>query len=682
MKGESRMKTNARLLFIAVLTLLAVIGINAQQAQSDEEQIAALRASVERMVANAPPRATPDEGNHRQLLLSLRNRLRDLLIEKRGALKSRIQNLDTPQSQPEEQAHVRELQTVLQVVTEEIQRIDSVISEARARGPLPTNSPVATSAPTPESSPESAESATDSSGVAEGRTFVGGTKRFSRAELKDAAAPPEIASSKEQVSCNSDGRPAVLTGYSQLDEAVCRLAQKVVDGKRPVVLARDLSQMFTILTAKLLKTKTVEGEDYASFVTEAQEIRTDQQMGAGPASSGTTSLVSKGGIPYLFGLALENGAVTKTQSDTTFTFRLNPGGVLNMFADQGFVTGFRQADNDPVLGFLNKTSLGLSFDTSRGTQPGIFTGDKQQLSALTAKIEFVNERDPRHQKYEAEWEKFVADEGVKLAREVWKTTVATVDLGGNRRAFRDPGLEAWLGQMNEDLAKVEKKTGDVTSINEAARVIRENADLVPVDLISEQSIEAITDFAEQDRVYTAAKNRIFDKIARGKVLALEYTNQREVTAPDTSNFNFIAGTGTGARVGLTANGAFTFFHKRPPALSPTSARPGRVRDFQFAGQVDVPFKVRDTQFDFWFSGRYERLLEDATTDAGAIIPNTKGDIAVGQVGLNIPIPGLGMRFPVSFTFANRTEFIKEKEIRGNFGFTFNWDTLFSKLKPF
>jgi hypothetical protein len=75
------------------------------------------------------------------------------------------------------------------------------------------------------------------------------------------------------------------------------------------------------------------------------------------------------------------------------------------------------------------------------------------------------------------------------------------------------------------------------------------------------------------------------------------------------------------------------------------------------------------------------LLEDASAATGLTIPNTKGDIAVGQVGLNIPIKSLGMKFPITLTFANRTELIKEKEIRGNFGFTFNWDTLFSKLKP-
>ena len=46
------------------------------------------------------------------------------------------------------------------------------------------------------------------------------------------------------------------------------------------------------------------------------------------------------------------------------------------------------------------------------------------------------------------------------------------------------------------------------------------------------------------------------------------------------------------------------------------------------------------------------------------------------------MPGLGMQLPLSFTFANRTELVKEKEVRGNFGFTFNFDSLLSRIKPF
>jgi hypothetical protein len=335
--------------------------------------------------------------------------------------------------------------------------------------------------------------------------------------------------------------------------------------------------------------------------------------------------------------------------------------------------------------FLRKTSLGFTFDTSRGSTPGIFTGSGQQLAQVSARFEFVNERDPRHKKYAGDWEKFVANEGVKLARQTWKTTIETTNFGGENDVdtFTDPALQAWLNQLNEKVAGVDARLVGVDRINAIAKVITDQADLLPTKLISEKTVATITDFARQTQTYTKEKNKLFDKIAKGKVFTLDYVNKRGVNAPDTSNFNFIAATGAGKRIDLTANGSFTFFHTRPAALSPAGPRPDRIRDFQFAGQVNIPFKVGDMgQFDFWFSGRYERLLADASTLAGTIVPGTRGDIAFGQVGLNIPLPGLGMKFPVSMTFSNRTELIKEKQIRANFGFTLNWDTIFSKLKPF
>jgi hypothetical protein len=46
----------------------------------------------------------------------------------------------------------------------------------------------------------------------------------------------------------------------------------------------------------------------------------------------------------------------------------------------------------------------------------------------------------------------------------------------------------------------------------------------------------------------------------------------------------------------------------------------------------------------------------------------------GQAKLTIPLPG-GIDLPISFTVANRTEFIDEKEVRGQFGFTFDLSRL-------
>jgi hypothetical protein len=497
--------------------------------------------------------------------------------------------------------------------------------------------------------------------------------------MTDAAVPAVVNSPPP--SCNDMGFPTVAP-YSRLDGALCRLGRSITIKEAEFDLESHEGPILTILIAKLLKAKT-NGESYSKFVTEAQDNRVDQQIGAGPTSNSSTSLVSKGGIPYLFAFAVENGAAEQSQRDTAVTFRFNPAGVIKMFANKGFITGFQETEAEPALKFLRKTSIGLTFDTSRGDTPGTFTGNRQQLSQVQARIEFVNERDPRHKKYLVDWEKFVADEGVKLADAISKVTVATTNWADPGAAddditFKDPALQAWLLKTQEKIAAVDPSFVGVARINAIAKVISEQADQIPIDLVSEDTVNAITEFAEKNQTYLNQKNALFDRIARGKIFTLDYTNKREVNAPDTSTFNFIAATGTGSRIDLTANGSFTVFHSLPAAtlLAP---KPGRFRDFQFAGQMTVPLKAG---FDFWFSGRYERLLENATTFTGTTIPGTTGDIAIGQFGLNIPIPGLGMKFPVSFTVANRTELVKEKEVRGNFGFTFNWDTIFSKIKPF
>jgi hypothetical protein len=87
------------------------------------------------------------------------------------------------------------------------------------------------------------------------------------------------------------------------------------------------------------------------------------------------------------------------------------------------------------------------------------------------------------------------------------------------------------------------------------------------------------------------------------------------------------------------------------------------------------------KFMLSFAGRYERLLNDEPIE-GTTEVIRKGDIAVGQVKLTIPIRGTAMKIPLSISFANRTELIQEREIRGNFGVTFDLDSILAKFNPF
>jgi len=669
-----------RFAVFAVLLVVAVSAAAQQQPTSDEEQIKSLRVNIQRLVENGPTNGTPDEDEQR-LLVKYRARLLRLLLKKSGALENRIGNLAAPGALPEVLAHVTKLREELKAVNDEIEGLDQSVAGALSLQPAPgPPKPAAAVNVIPTTASTTADATTVRGTLANPNFRTDFDKAVAKISTNDvaAAALPKEMASPISPSCNEKGRPAV-SKFSLYDEAVCRLASDIVADKRAIDLTNDEQNLLTILTAKLLKAKKGEGESYAAFVSEAQEKRVDQQMGAGPTSNSATSIVSKGGIPSLLSFAVENGVATQTEKDTSVTFRVNPGGLINLFANRGFISGYRASQDDPVLKFLGKTSVGLTFDTSRGDTPGVFTGRGQQLSAISARVEFFNDRDPRKAKYAADWERFVANEGVRLADQTWKTTSVILDWGATGITFKEPALQAWLNQMNEAVRDTGVGLSGADRINAVAEVINEQADKVPVDIVPDTAVASITDFARENKTYEERKNEILDRIARGRILTLEYTNKREVNAPDTSNFNFIGATGMGSRVDLTANGALTFFHSRPPLVSPDAKRAGRIRDFQFAAQIDVPFSAG---FDLWFSGRYERLMEDASFASGVVVPDTKGDIAIGQVGLNVPLKGLGVKFPISITFANRTELIKERVVRGNFGFTFNWDTLLSKLKPF
>jgi hypothetical protein len=62
----------------------------------------------------------------------------------------------------------------------------------------------------------------------------------------------------------------------------------------------------------------------------------------------------------------------------------------------------------------------------------------------------------------------------------------------------------------------------------------------------------------------------------------------------------------------------------------------------------------------------------------AEVLNTKGGIGIMQAKVDIPVGKSGVTFPLSISWSNRTELIKEKAVRGQFGISFNLDKLFEK----
>ena len=132
--------------------------------------------------------------------------------------------------------------------------------------------------------------------------------------------------------------------------------------------------------SKVLRGKTEEFAIYAvrkqlyAFV---EERRIDKQIGASAGTSSTT-LVSKGSVPAVFGLAVESGALYQSVSGSIVTFRLNPVGLVRALVNQRYVVS--DASGDQLLYGLSRLSGSASFNFQRGSSPGTFTVNQQMIN--------------------------------------------------------------------------------------------------------------------------------------------------------------------------------------------------------------------------------------------------------------------------------------------------------------
>lgn len=516
-----------------------------------------------------------------------------------------------------------------------------------------------------------------------------------------SSAGPTMVSSSSSSAMLTTGTPqgtdcAVILldpkKFSRADQAVCFLARSIVNrrianvGSAGIDLnTEDLSFLLPALFAQLIRSTPNLAVDAAvkSFVVDVEASRTDKQLGADSKAAGTTSLGVKGGIPQVISWAVENGGGVASVDGTTLTFRLNPVGFIEGLSSQGYISSYRNTEDDALTKFFRHTSLGFSFDTSRDTDPPTFTGSKRQLSAVSARYNLINQRDPRSRRYRQKWDDFFQREGIAFTNQqteqLMKLQMSTV--AGD---FKNPDLQNWLNATNVSLNGTQIRPTDINknqAIEEVRKIIDQQLAQLPAQTIESDAevTGALTDFVAAYIPFLAEKKRIMDEISKGTLVTFEYTNYREPNAPDLSNFRFVAEKGTTGGLDFTANASLTMYNKRPPGPNVQ-----RLRDFDFSANLDK--KLDDVMglgpATLTFAGKYQRLTSDAVAFDGTVLPNTRGDIAAGQIKLTIPIGSSGIKMPFSITFANRTELIRERETRGNFGFTFDLDTLFARFKSF
>jgi hypothetical protein len=413
-----------------------------------------------------------------------------------------------------------------------------------------------------------------------------------------------------------------------------------------------------------------------------EEARIDKQIGNTAATPGSTSLVSKGAAPAFLGFAVENGAFTETDTNTTATFRGNLVGWLDLLQKKEFLASYN--GDHPVVRQLRRVSYSFSLDTTRtanlpapSTRPSLnalraqFKQAGRQLANYSVRLALYDQRDPRTKSNRQAIDKFLDKQGVGLLRSTDPFDVV----------FLSQDYDRWLENLIEELAVPGRER------EQRRRILYRELENLRLSMLArvpdyDNAVERALGAAQS---FDKARLAVFKEMQKKQLLTFEYVNVRYPALPDTSTFRFITEGNVGStRLDLTANIAWTV-QNSGTVLTPEPKKLGGLRNFQAAAQGEMPLGSLSKLGSLGtglgnpslaFAYLSQRLTEkSAVSFAGYAFTVDPGWIHVAQAKLTIPVKGSGVKIPLSISIANRTELIREKEIRANFGLTFDLDVL-------
>lgn len=402
--------------------------------------------------------------------------------------------------------------------------------------------------------------------------------------------------------------------------------------------------------------------------------QTKTQNGAVPNASGSTSLVQAPLSNSLLGLAIENGAVLDDVNGTTLTLSSSPYAVVASF------TG----DTDSTYndyGYLTRLGASGSFQIADTTAP-LSSVNGKQLSNAGVTLRLTRDASSRSA---AALDRFnVIYEPLQKA-----AAVATSKLQEALFA-KDPILLAAVRKyitsaQTAIVSTLSAHAGESQSqISTAIKPLLAAAfddELAPVlHSLSAHPDAEVSAYLKAQQAYING-NDAFQKAIAALVTApaasliYNYQQPTNATAYHEAGFTF-ADSSLHNSGDLMFNGLVSLYPKAVP-----TANQGTFRGASAAIQFTAKFKrspfVKDVSdqspITLALSGKYDRIQENQH------VTGKKADIGLGNLKLTIPLAG-GLSFPLSFTFANAGQTIKESYVRGNFGLTFDLDKLSTLLK--
>jgi hypothetical protein len=415
----------------------------------------------------------------------------------------------------------------------------------------------------------------------------------------------------------------------------------------------------------------------ATIAKDIEAKRTDVQTGAPASTSGTTTAVASASKPNFLGLALENGTTTQTTSGTSSTVSINPWKFVDSIAHDEKQT---LDPNDAGSKLLRKLALSVTLNSgstsnskqtsttsSSGTTPTTLITQLKEVSDFTVHFDIHNDRDP------------MSGGAAKKIRE--KTRVP---------AGYFQSADAIGTFLTDDLAAEEQKlltfSGDINA--EVTQFIKsEQAKMAKNQAV----VSAVGTFQQAASDLIKANSALYSGLAHSPTFSVEYSLDRQ---PMVQAVASAAGSSTAATPTLmntpdlhtarlihawgyyTLNASASFFGQK------TAAMPDVWRDLQLGAKIDIPFSGIGNVVDkgtLTLSGLFVDLHQmplGVNLMVNGVSVTQPGKIGLFQAKYTIPLGnGTGVRLPISITYSNRTDLIKESSVQANIGITFDMSKL-------
>jgi hypothetical protein len=403
-----------------------------------------------------------------------------------------------------------------------------------------------------------------------------------------------------------------------------------------------------------------------SFRHYLNQVETNRQMGASAGASGSTSVTVSPLLANIFGISLEQGSLMKSVNGSTVTFQLNPAGIVCASKHQDAA---KALPGENCIEAWKRVAFSVSFDQSRGKTPAGLVPLGDQFSEARVHIDLRPSTTSQERLYTRRFNTLANTGGDLWARVgidpefVQWTTNTTAALNAASADDLEPTWYRALAQLRAILTRVDKPL--MTRTGRLYRDVFARAIAIDAAKVSQFAFEAGI-----NRPDVAA-----EAIANGIVAA----GQRP---PSLFSTRLIYSRGFGPLT-VVLNGSTSWFTEVKPGMDK-----GRWRDYMFSGEgrFRLPSIIPGYGAPSLALGGLFGDLRQAplgiplpVTRPGASSPdniNLPGKVRLLNARLEMPTANRNVVVPLSFTYSNRTDLIKEQDVRVSIGLSVRFDSLF------